>query len=641
MRHGWLLWLALAAAACLPPLDVKPILALMVSCVFMAMWLAFNVSLKTMVQSAIFMALDVFFREMGARNQYKVPPEGSPVIFVCAPHHNQFIDPFVVARCCGRTDTAFLTAAKTMRLRILGCLARNLGSIPVERPQDVARRGEGRVWISPEDGVSVQGRRTSFTTQAREGDSLAIGSASATIAEVVSDESLRLAKPLAPAGPTADWREYKLVPRIEHASMFAAVHAALDAGRAVGIFPEGGSHDQPSLLPLKAGIAIMALGALAKHRRLQLKLVPVGLNYFSGHRFRSRVFLDIGEPLEVPADLVELYCAGGEARANATALLMELIEKSFAAVTVSAPDYDTLEFFWTLRRLVKTGSGPMSLSEQIEFARRFSAGYDQPTADGCALRDTAAVKRVRELTSAYNAALKSYGIRDYQVVHVMGEITRAKAARLLCVRVLLLLVFAMCFLPMYVLGLPLLVLTRTIAMVKANQAVRSSKVKIHGRDVMGTWKVLVALVALPALWVFYTAVTCAASFYYFSDPWDLETCLVFFFALPFLFYGAIIAGERTVMIAKSLPVLAMCLLDPKHRWQMVEQRQELMDAMLGLADEQGWHVPPPHLRRSKSNSGGGSERGASPSGLRTTAGQAEARGASPTPGRGEEALALP
>ena len=52
-----------------------------------------------------------------------------------------------------------------------------------------------------------------------------------------------------------------------------------------------------SLLPLKAGIGIMALGAITRHRGLPLQLVPVGLNYFSGHRFRSRVFIDIGAPL--------------------------------------------------------------------------------------------------------------------------------------------------------------------------------------------------------------------------------------------------------------------------------------------------------------------------------------------------------
>ena len=38
------------------------------------------------------------------------------------------------------------------------------------------------------------------------------------------------------------------------------VHMALGSGRCLAIFPEGGSHDQTHLLPLKAGVALMGLG---------------------------------------------------------------------------------------------------------------------------------------------------------------------------------------------------------------------------------------------------------------------------------------------------------------------------------------------------------------------------------------------
>ena len=51
-----------------------------------------------------------------------------------------------------------------------------------------------------------------------------------------------------------------------------------------GIFPEGGSHDQTELLALKSGIAKMALGTIAKYPALDLQIIPVGLNYYRGHR---------------------------------------------------------------------------------------------------------------------------------------------------------------------------------------------------------------------------------------------------------------------------------------------------------------------------------------------------------------------
>lgn len=68
--------------------------------------------------------------------------------------------------------------------------------------------------------------------------------------------------------------------------MFESVWQSLRAGDCIGIFPEGGSHDRTDLLPLKAGICIMALGAASKYN-VKVALQPVGLNYFKGHKFRS------------------------------------------------------------------------------------------------------------------------------------------------------------------------------------------------------------------------------------------------------------------------------------------------------------------------------------------------------------------
>ena len=63
----------------------------------------------------------------------------------------------------------------------------------------------------------------------------------------------------------------------------------------------------------------------------------------------------------MPPDLLALYEKGSstepegrEARRQATAGLMEVVNASLSALTVSAPDYETLEFFWTLRRIAKS-----------------------------------------------------------------------------------------------------------------------------------------------------------------------------------------------------------------------------------------------------------------------------------------------
>lgn len=75
--------------------------------------------------------------------------------------------------------------------------------------------------------------------------------------------------------------------------MYEGVWKSLNENKCIGIFPEGGSHDRTDLLPLKAGICIMALGAMQKYGK-KVKIVACGLNYFKGHKFRSKVVMEFG-----------------------------------------------------------------------------------------------------------------------------------------------------------------------------------------------------------------------------------------------------------------------------------------------------------------------------------------------------------
>ena len=48
----------------------------------------------------------------------------------------------------------------------------------------------------------------------------------------------------------------------------------------------------------------------------------------------------------MPEELGELYARGGEHKHEATARLMQRVEAALGTVTISAADYETLEFFW-------------------------------------------------------------------------------------------------------------------------------------------------------------------------------------------------------------------------------------------------------------------------------------------------------
>jgi glycerol-3-phosphate O-acyltransferase/dihydroxyacetone phosphate acyltransferase len=90
---------------------------------------------------------------------------------------------------------------------------------------------------------------------------------------------------------------------------FEACYRVLEAGEAVGIFPEGITHDDPQLKTVKTGPARMSLELEHRHEgKLGLQIVPVGLTFSAKERYRSEVLVNFGEPILV-ADFLAGYPA--------------------------------------------------------------------------------------------------------------------------------------------------------------------------------------------------------------------------------------------------------------------------------------------------------------------------------------------
>ncbi len=73
---------------------------------------------------------------------------------------------------------------------------------------------------------------------------------------------------------------------------------ALARGEAVGIFPEGKSHDSIKLEQIRSGAARMAVQAV-QAGATELKLVPIGINYQRKQLFRSAIWVRVGRPITV------------------------------------------------------------------------------------------------------------------------------------------------------------------------------------------------------------------------------------------------------------------------------------------------------------------------------------------------------
>ena len=160
--------------------------------------------------------------------------------------------------------------------------------------------------------------------------------------------------------------------RPDNAGMFAAARAVLDAGGAIGIFPEGTSHSDPDLKPLKTGAARLALAAGTPR---PVQVIPVAINYTAKSTFRSSALVCYGEPIAVDPIATG---ATGEPPADRVAAVTDRIAAGMRQHLVVAQARETLELANQLERLFLSvgdeGLRP-GLAESAETRRRLLAAY--------------------------------------------------------------------------------------------------------------------------------------------------------------------------------------------------------------------------------------------------------------------------
>jgi 1-acyl-sn-glycerol-3-phosphate acyltransferase len=107
----------------------------------------------------------------------------------------------------------------------------------------------------------------------------------------------------------------------------ALAAAELARGQAVGVFPEGKSHDAPHVEQVKSGAARIAVQAMVRIREsgdgpeASLRVVPLGINFERKERFRSSVWIQVGQPIDVAAVLAR---EGGDERRAMRQITTEL-----------------------------------------------------------------------------------------------------------------------------------------------------------------------------------------------------------------------------------------------------------------------------------------------------------------------------
>jgi len=84
-----------------------------------------------------------------------------------------------------------------------------------------------------------------------------------------------------------------------------------------------------------------------------------------------------------------------------------------------------------------------------------------------------------------------------------------------------------------------------------SEALAASTVKLQGRDVLATWKVLVSMAVVPLLYLFYAILVTFVMYRYDLAPAIRHWTPVFMFCfLPSLGYSALKFGEAGMDVAK-------------------------------------------------------------------------------------------
>ncbi|KAK4998795.1 hypothetical protein LTR28_013574, partial [Elasticomyces elasticus] len=475
---------------------------------------------------------------------------------------------------------------------------------------DMKRTGKGKIYLADAEGgkegdagLIIRGIGTEFNSKEYMVGGLLVlpavnnETASAEIAEILGPEEIRLKKPFrgdiakrqltgyeivdkdgqpfdAEGGQKPKkierWEgtSFSVAPKVDQSHVYDAVFARLHEGGCIGIFPEGGSHDRTELLPLKAGVAIMALGALAENPDCGLKVIPCGMNYFHAHKFRSRAVVEFGSPVEVPKELVDMYRQGE--RRESVGQLLQTIYQALVAVTVTSPDYDTLMLIQAVRRLYNPKGKKLPLPMIVELNRRLVKGYTT-------YKDDPRIANLKKSVLAYNKELFSLNIRDHQVAYAKFSIP--KVAFMLLYRLGKLAVLTAGVLPGLVLFAPVFIAGKIISIKKSREALAASSVKIQGRDVMATWKLLVSMALAPVLYTFYTVLL---TWWTYRDrvggrvpDWvPLWTIVLFgYIFFPAISFAALRFGEIGMDIAKSLRPLTLSL-NPSSGNTLVKLRRK-------------------------------------------------------------------
>ncbi|KAI0047908.1 glycerol-3-phosphate-acyltransferase [Auriscalpium vulgare] len=169
--------------------------------------------------------------------------------------------------------------------------------------------------------------------------------------------------------------------------LFRGTFDALADGAAVALFPEGTSYTEPRIMQVKDGAAWVALEYTkwAKEHperaaQIPIVIVPSALVYTNKSKYRSSVSTLFGRPITVDPYLDQFLLEEEGAARAAAKRLTRAIESQLVALTINAPDWDTLYAARMARDLLWEDEKSLNLDDYVHVSQTLVDLFATPAA---------------------------------------------------------------------------------------------------------------------------------------------------------------------------------------------------------------------------------------------------------------------
>ena len=340
---------------------------------------------------------------------------------------------------------------------------------------------------------------------------------------------------------------------------FVAARQLLANGGTIAICPEGVSHDEPGLRPIKTGAARIALAAVASDEVKDLKIVPAGLYYTSKTSFRSSALLYFGTPLTVTP--VKLESDGSPPRDVVRQLSTE-IERALREVILDARHEEALQTIARAERIfsadIRDGDGD-SLTDELRLQQRFIKAYS--ILEG---HQPERLRRLEQRMIRFEEELHQAGVDAEELApptstsSVLKSIVKRSLSFLLMLGPALLGTVA--HYPAYRLG-----------------GYLATKLSRDSEDIISTIKIMSAMLLFPLTWLILAVVG-----YWLFGWWAALAALV---VIPVFGYLAIIFFEELDKSIAGIRVLTFFLVRRRFFVRLLAERKAIRNEIVSLGKE--------------------------------------------------------